>query len=164
MCYWEHKKMLRADVSTQEQYYIKDWCVTGSTRQFWGPMCQPIVLHAKEEAGAFNGVSYAACGAHLGGHPNWKPSTAGTRQISSPICVSVPREVARTVFGTGPTSTWSSGRIMPRRLGLCTWARCEEVPQWCNLQTVYMTTWDLTQCFAILNNVMFYETSWVVQL
>ena len=60
---------------------------------------------AKEEAGAFNGVSYAACGAHLGGHPNWKPRTAGTRQISSPICVSVPREVARTVFGTGPTST-----------------------------------------------------------
>ena len=93
-----------------------------------------------------------------------KPRTAGTRQTSSPICVSVPREVARTVFGTGPTSTWSLGRIMPGRLGLCTCARCEEVQQWCNLQTVYMTTWDLTQCFAILNNVMFYETSWVVQL
>ena len=64
-----------------------------------------LAAAAKEEAGAFNGVSYAACGAHLGGHPNWKPRTAGTHQISRPICVSVPREVARTVFGTGPTST-----------------------------------------------------------
>ena len=116
MCYWEHKKMLRADVSTQEQYYIKDRCVTGSTRQFWGPMCQPIVLHAKEEAGAFNGVSYAASGASVGAHPNCKPRTTGTREISSPICVSVHREVARTVCGTGPTYTWSSGRIMPSDL------------------------------------------------
>ena len=33
--------------------------------------------------------------------------------MQSPFCVSVPREVARTVCGTGPTSTWSSGRIIP---------------------------------------------------
>ena len=46
---------------------------------------------AKQEAGAFNGVSYAASSAHVGGHPNCKPRTARTRQISSPICVSVPR-------------------------------------------------------------------------
>ena len=60
---------------------------------------------AKQEAGAFNGVSYAASSAHVGGHPNCKPRTAGTCEISSPICVSVHREVARTVCGTGPTYT-----------------------------------------------------------
>ena len=71
---------------------------------------------AKQEAGAFNGVSYAASSAHVGGHPNCKPRTTGTCEISSPICVSVHREVARTVCGTGPTYTWSSGRIMPSDL------------------------------------------------
>ena len=44
--------------------------------------------------------------------------------MQSPFCVSVPREVARTVCGTGPTSTWSSGRIIPLDCLSSTGAQC----------------------------------------
>ena len=57
----------------------------------------------------------SASGAHLGGHPTCpaetrrgcKPRTLGTRHISSPISVSVPKEAPRTMcVATGPP--WSS--------------------------------------------------------
>ena len=105
-CRHQHCKDMPEQVCTQFSVSVaKSSKVFGHTSIVADVAVALAAAAAKEEAGAFNGVSYAACGAHLGGHHNWKPRTAGTRQISSPICVSVPREVARTVFGTGPTST-----------------------------------------------------------
>ena len=89
---------------------------------------------AKEEAGAYNGDSYAASSAHLGGHPNYH---AGTKRVQAQdrwhssdlqphLCV-CPQ-------GSGQDCVWDRANFHMKfrqdhalRLGLCTWDRCDLV-------------------------------------